>query len=72
MGGIDPYLGLGQSASNIGFGQQQTGLNNLSSGLGQLSQLYSGGYGGGYGGYGGGYMQGPQNPSYGYGDLGPP
>jgi hypothetical protein len=54
MGAIDPYLGLGQSASQAGFGQQQTGLNNLTTGLGQfgnqmnnpgswLSQLFSGG-----------------------------
>jgi len=40
LGAGGNYLGIGQSASNIGFGQQQTGLNNLTTGLGQLSNLY--------------------------------
>jgi hypothetical protein len=45
---IIPYLNYGQGASGNAFGQQQTGLNNLTSGLGQLGTLFSGGGSGGF------------------------
>ena len=37
-GNLQQYLGLGQSAGQNAFNQQQTGLNNLTTGLNQLSQ----------------------------------
>lgn len=39
---IIPYLNYGQGATNNTFGQQQTGLNNLTTGLGQLGTLFGG------------------------------
>lgn len=38
MSQIIPYLNFGSGATNNAFGQQQTGLNNLTTGLGQLGQ----------------------------------
>lgn len=38
MSQIIPYLNFGSGATSNAFGQQQTGLNNLTSGLGQLGQ----------------------------------
>ena len=39
------YLGFGQQAGNNAFGQQQTGLNNLTTGLGQLGNIFQQGGG---------------------------
>lgn len=38
QGQAGQYLGLGQSGASSAFGQQQTGLNNLTTGLGQFAQ----------------------------------
>jgi hypothetical protein len=38
MGNLGSYMGLGQSGSNASFGQGQTNLNNLTTGLSQFSQ----------------------------------
>jgi hypothetical protein len=38
MSQIIPYLNFGSGATNNAFGQSQTGLNNLTTGLGQLGQ----------------------------------
>lgn len=40
---IIPYLNFGNQASQNAFGQQQTGLNNLTSGLGDLGRIFQGG-----------------------------
>jgi len=45
LAGLTPqllaYLGYGQTAGNNQFGQQQTGLNNLTTGLGQLGSIFN-------------------------------
>jgi len=51
MGAGNQYMGMGQNASNIGFGQQQTGINSLTTGLGQLANLFRAPPSGGNDGY---------------------
>lgn len=42
LSAIIPYLNSGQGATNQGFGQGQVGLNNLTTGLGQLGNQFGG------------------------------
>src|SRR6516164_6995395 len=49
MGSMIPYMNQGLGATNQAFNQGQVGLNNLTSGLGQLAGLFGGNPSGGYG-----------------------